>query len=266
VESVENAAGSPAIPDPACVLALIPARAGSKSIPRKNLRPIAGKPLLAHTINHALGASRIGRVIVTTDSEEIASVARSYGAEAPFLRPTDISGDFSLDVEFHRHALEWLRKEESYVPSFVVHLRPTHPVRRCDTIDRAIALFAATPEADALRSVTLSDISPFKMWTIDNNGYLFQVASASDLREPYNQPRQLLPLAYRQDGYIDITRPSVVMEKNSTTGDRILPFVIDEVCIDIDYEDEIAEAERLLSGANTHGIRQARPRSPRHPS
>jgi CMP-N-acetylneuraminic acid synthetase len=266
VENIKSTAGSAAIPDPSCVLALIPARAGSKSIPLKNLLPIAGKPLLAHTIDHALGASRIGRVIVTTDSEEIADVARSYGAEAPFLRPTNISGDFSLDVEFHRHALEWLRKEELYVPSFVVNLRPTHPVRRCDTIDRAIALFAATPEADALRSVRLSEMSPFKMWTIDKNGYLSQVASANDLREPYNQPRQLLPLAYWQDGYIDITRPSVVMEKNSTMGDRILPFVIDEVSIDIDYEEEIEEAERLLSGTDPHDIKQARPRSSRHPS
>lgn len=255
---------SAVIPDPTSVLALIPARAGSKSIQRKNLLQLAGKPLLAHTIAHALGASLIGRVIVTTDSEEIADVARSYGAEAPFRRPAEISGDFSLDVEFHRHALEWLQKEEGYVPSFVVNLRPTHPVRRCDTIDRAIALFAASQDADALRSVCVSKLSPFKMWTIDQNGYLSPIASTGNLREPYNQPRQLLPLAYWQDGYIDITRPSVVMEKNSTTGDRILPFLIEEVCIDIDYEDEIPQAERLLSGGE--GIEAAGPLPLRHPS
>lgn len=264
MESVKSVAGPVVIPDPASILALIPARAHSKSIPRKNLRSIAGKPLLAHTIGHALGASRIGRVIVTTDSEEIAEVARSYGAEAPFLRPSDISGDFSLDVEFHRHALEWLRKKEGYVPSFVVNLRPTHPVRRCETIDRAIALFAASPDADSLRSVRLSELSPFKMWTIDENGLLSQVTSAGNRREPYNQPRQLLPLAYWQDGYIDITRPSIVMEKNSTTGDRIIPFVIDEESVDIDYEDDIPEAERLLSGSEAHATTISRAR--RHPS
>jgi N-acylneuraminate cytidylyltransferase len=102
------------------------------------------------------------------------------------------------------------------------------------------------------------------MWTIDQNGYLSPIASTGNLREPYNQPRQLLPLAYWQDGYIDITRPSVVMEKNSTTGDRILPFLIEEVCIDIDYEDEIPQAERLLSGGE--GIEAAGPLPLRHPS
>jgi N-acylneuraminate cytidylyltransferase len=264
VEDIASLAA--AIPDPTSVLALIPARAGSKSIQRKNLLQLAGKPLLAHTIAHGLGASLIGRVIVTTDSEEIADVARSYGAEVPFLRPAEISGDFALDVEFHRHALEWLQKEEAYVPSFVVNLRPTHPVRKCDTIDRAIALFAASPDADALRSVRLSKLSPFKMWTIDQNGYLSPIASTGNLREPYNQPRQLLPLVYWQDGYIDITRPSVVMDKNSTTGDRIFPFLIEEACIDIDYEDEILQAERLLSGDVDVKTISTDPLIPRHPS
>jgi N-acylneuraminate cytidylyltransferase len=257
---------SPTVPDRVSVLALIPARAGSKSIQRKNLLQLAGKPLLAHTIAHALGASLIGRVIVTTDSEEIADVARNYGAEAPFLRPAEISGDFSLDVEFHRHALEWLRNEEGYTPSLVVNLRPTHPVRRCDTIDRAIALFAASPDADALRSICLSKLSPFKMWAIDQNGYLSPIASVGNLHEPYNQPRQLLPLVYWQDGYIDITRPSVVMNKNSTTGDRILPFLIEEPCIDIDYEDEIPQAERLLMGDEEAETTSASRLTLRHPS
>jgi len=252
--------------DPRSIVALIPARANSKSIPRKNLRIIAGKPLLAHTIAHALGASRIGRVIVTTDSEEIAETARAYGAEAPFLRPAELAGDFSLDVEFYRHALEWLRREEDFVPKFIVNLRPPHPIRRCETIDRAIDAFAAAPEADSLRSVRLSELSPFKMWTIGNNGLLAPVASLPGVDEPYNQPRQLLPLAYWQDGYIDVTRPEVILEKNSTTGDRILPFVIDEPTVDIDYEDEIPQAERLLRGEAQDDRPPAAPVSPRHPS
>ncbi len=228
------------------VLALIPARGGSRSVPRKNLLPIGGKPLISYTIAHALGASRIDRVIVTTDDEEIAEVARRFGAEVPFLRPKEISGDFALDVEYHRHAIEWLAREEGYFPDLVVNLRPPHPVRSCETIDRAIATFAGAAEADSLRSVRLAEVTAFKMWTIDERGYLSAVATLPGVNEPYNLPRQLLPPVYWQDGYIDITRPSVVIEKGSTTGDVILPFVIAEKCVDIDYEEEIQEAERLL--------------------
>jgi CMP-N,N'-diacetyllegionaminic acid synthase len=247
------------------VLALIPARGGSKSIPRKNLRLIAGKPLVAYSIQHALGASRVDRVIVSTDDPEIAETAMQYGAEVPFLRPKEISGDFAVDVDFHRHALEWLQQNEDYVPFMVVNLRPTHPLRRCETIDSAIEVFASNPEADSLRSIRLSNLSPYKMWRIGVNNRLIPVVSLQGMREPYNSPRQLLPLAYWQDGYVDITRPSVVMKKNSTTGDEIIPFIIDEPCVEIDYEDEIAAAERLLSAQDTPPlIRSAGPI--RHPS
>jgi N-acylneuraminate cytidylyltransferase len=249
------------------VLALIPARGGSKSVPRKNLVPLNGRPLIAYTIAHALGASRIDRVIVTTDDEEIAAVARASGAEVPFLRPTAISGDFALDVEYHSHALGWLRDNEDYVPEMVVNLRPPHPVRRCATIDRAIAAFAAS-SADSLRSVRLAEQSAFKMWTVDERGYLSPVAALPGVREPYNLPRQLLPPVYWQDGYIDITRPAVVFEKRSTTGDTILPFIIDEQCVDIDYDDEIAEAERLLALAEREDAVAPRDAGPsvRYPS
>ncbi len=228
-------------------IALIPARGGSKSIPRKNLRLIAGKPMIAHTILDAIASSLIDRVIVTTDDNEIAEVARQFGAEVPFIRPRDISGDLSLDIEFHQHALNWLKDHESYVPHLVVNLRPTHPVRKLETIDRAIAALAATIEADSLRSVRLAEETPYKMWTINKDGYLTPIAKLSSMRESYNMPRQLLPLAYWQDGYIDIVRTSVIFEKNSTSGDRILSFVIDEESVDIDYEESIAVAEKLLS-------------------
>src|SRR5680860_643299 len=112
------------------VLALIPARSGSKSVPGKNLRRLLGRPLISYSIEHALSCRRITRTLVTTDSEEIARVAKDHGAEAPFLRPPEISGDLALDVEFHRHALEWLREKEGYEPRFIVNLRPTHPVRQ----------------------------------------------------------------------------------------------------------------------------------------
>lgn len=231
------------------VLALIPARGGSKSIPGKNIRVIAGKPLIAHSIGQALASRLISRVIVTTDSEEIAAVARQHGAETPFLRPSELAGDLSLDIDFHLHAIEWLAANEAYEARYVVNLRPTHPTRQIATIDRAIEAFNADPNADALRSVRRSELSPFKMWRDGMDGYLVPVASLPGVEEPYNQPRQKLPMVYWQDGYVDVTRPSVIRGQRSTTGRKVLPFLIEEECIDIDYEDQIAAAERLLGGA-----------------
>ncbi len=247
------------------ILALIPARGGSKSVPRKNLRPLHGKPLIAYSIEHACNAKLVTRVVVTTDDEEIASVARRHGAEVPFLRPAALAGDLSLDIDYHRHALDWLEGNEGYVPEMVVNLRPTHPVRTPGTIDRAIRLFAAHPEADSLRSVLLADRTPFKMWRMDADGYLVPVAFLEGVAEPYNMPRQSLPLVYWQSGYIDITRPRVIRETNSTTGRRILSFLIEgEEHVDIDYEDAIARAEALLAGddPDEKGTQKAGPRYP----
>lgn len=228
------------------VLALIPARGGSKSVPRKNIIPLLGKPMIAWAIEHALAARHITRVIVTTDDAEIAEIAKRSGAEVPFLRPADISGDLATDVEFHRHALEWLAQHEGYVPKMLVNLRPTPPNRRPETIDRAIETFAAHADMDSLRSVQLANESPYKMWTINERGDLAPIASLPGIVEPYNQPRQKLPLVYWQNGYIDISRPEVVLQKNSTTGDRILPFIIDEPAADIDYPDQVGAVEAQL--------------------
>src|SRR3954469_2165589 len=133
------------------VLALIPARGGSKGIPRKNVIDIAGKPLIAWSIEHALAAARVTRVVVSTDDEEIASVAAAWGADVPFLRPAEFAQDLSPDIDVFRHALEFLARE-SYTPEMVVHLRPTGPVRRVDDIDAAIGLLASDPDADAVRA------------------------------------------------------------------------------------------------------------------
>ncbi|MBF0249323.1 MAG: acylneuraminate cytidylyltransferase family protein [Alphaproteobacteria bacterium] len=231
------------------VLALVPARGGSKSIPRKNVRHLNGKPLIAHSIEHGLRSKHITRVVCTTDDSEIADVARQHGAEVPFMRPPEISGDFSVDFEFHLHALEWLRDNEGYVPDLVVQLRPTNPIRRIEVIDRAIELFARTTEADSLRAVKLACDTPYKMWRMGESGFLSQLLHLEGESEPYNMPRQKLPPIFQQDGYIDITRPRVVFEMNSTTGRKILPFMIDEETVDIDYEEELMAAESMLSKA-----------------
>src|SRR5258706_11101107 len=127
------------------VLALIPARGGSKSVPRKNLLQIAGKPLLAYSVLHAKACASITRVIVSTDDDEIASAARQHGADVPFKRPADAATDTATDLDVFRHALGWLGEHEGYAPDLVVHLRPTGPVREAALIERAIGLMLQNP-------------------------------------------------------------------------------------------------------------------------
>jgi CMP-N,N'-diacetyllegionaminic acid synthase len=228
------------------VLALIPARGGSKSIPRKNIAMVLGKPLIAWTIEPALASKHITRVIVTTDDKEIADISKQYGADVPFLRPVNISDDSALDIDFYRHALEWLNNNEQYVPDLVINLRPTSPTRRPSVIDKAIEIFAINTKADSLRSVHLATKTPYKMWLVGSNGLIHPVAQLPGVKEPFNMPRQKLPIVYSQDGYIDITRPSVIYKKNSTTGDLILPFILDEPTIDIDNYNDIKSAIEQL--------------------
>ena len=228
---------------PGNILALIPARGGSKSVPRKNLLPLNGHPMVSWAIKTARASRYISRVIVTTDDDEISDVADSYGAEIPFRRPALISGDYSTDFEYHQHALQWLITHQNYSPDMIVNLRPTPPFRDPLVVDKAIEMFAQAPQADSLRSVQVSDQTPYKMWHIKDDGYLEQLVSSHTLHEPYNSPRQLLPLVYWQNGYVDICRPSTIHDKHSTTGDTILPFLIEQPSQDIDYPDQIKAAE-----------------------
>ena len=245
------------------ILALIPARGGSKSIPRKNLRLVAGKPLLAHSIGQAKGSRLITRVMVSTEDPEIAEVARQHGAEVPFLRPAELAQDETPDLPVFQHALAWLQAHERYAPDVVVHLRPTAPVRRVEVIDLAIRTFLEHPEVDSLRSVSVASQSPYKMWVIGEDGCLEPVVKRGAL-ESWNLPRQLLPRVYWQNGYLDVTRPEVI-HAGSMTGRRILPFVVDEACVEIDYAEQLALAERLLADPQANALK-ASPAAERFPS
>jgi CMP-N,N'-diacetyllegionaminic acid synthase len=227
------------------ILALIPARGGSKGIPRKNLLPIAGKPLIAYSIEQALGSRYITRTIVSTDDAEIAEVARHFGAEVPFMRPTAYAQDLSPDIDVFRHALSWLRDQQGYTCDLVIHLRPPGPVRRVELIDQAIETILHTPDADSLRSVTRPLQTPYKMWRIEQ-GYLRPLLGVEGMSEPYCMPRQILPEVYWQNGYIDIVRPHVVLEFGLMCGHKILPFLIDEPVLEIDYVENIPHVEEAL--------------------
>ena len=227
-------------------LALIPARSGSKSIPRKNIRLLAGHPLIAFSIAAGLAAKSIDRVIVSTDDEEIAAIARHYGAETPFLRPAAISQDHTPDLPVFQHALKWLAEHENYHPGLVVQLRPTSPFRRTEQINRAVQILIEHADADSIRTVCIPFQNPFKMWRIGADGLMHPLLG-SEYNEPYNMPRQALPEVYWQTGYVDAAWTRTILEKNSMTGERILPLVISaDDWIDIDSPDDWRRAEWLL--------------------
>ena len=253
------------------VLALIPARSGSKSIKDKNIRMVGGKPMLVHSVEHALASKLVTRVILSTDSEEYARIGREAGAEVPFLRPAEFAADDSLDIDVFEHALKWLKENEGYEPDIVVHLRPTFPTRNPADIDKMVELLLDHPEADSVRSVAEAKDTPFKMWFVDKGnpedgdfdektdgttsveekktegelGIIRPVVTIPGL-EACSMPRQALPKAYLQNACIDVVRTETITEKHSMTGDMVLGYLMQDDC-DIDYEEDLIRAEELLS-------------------
>ena len=234
------------------VLAIIPARGGSKGIPRKNIRNFAGYPLIAYSIAAGLQSELVTRVIVSTDDEEIACVAREFGAKTPFLRPAELAQDQSTDLPLFEQALQWLRENEGYVPDAVVQLRPTSPIRPVSLVDDAVRMLLDTPDADCVRGVVSAGQNPYKMWQIDpDSGRMSPLLKVEGIAEPYNAPRQALPAAYWQTGHIDAIRTRTILEKHSLTGDVILPLIIDSrYTVDIDTLSDWARYESVVYSAN----------------
>lgn len=226
------------------IVALIPARSGSKGIPHKNIREFAGKPLLAHSIEQARACPEVGRVIVSTDSAEYAKIARSYQAETPFLRPAEISGDDSTDLEVFQHALRWLSEHEGQVPGICVHLRPTHPNRTAADISRGIALLRNHPEWDSVRSVVGAPEPPFKMWFMEPSGELRPVVETA-IPEAHSRPRQSLPPAFLQNACVDVIRSRTILELGTIAGRRIGSMLMAQFH-DIDTLPQFAAAEAQL--------------------
>jgi N-acylneuraminate cytidylyltransferase len=187
-------------------------------------------------------------VIVSTDDEKIAEVARQWGAEVPFMRPEQFAQDDTLDLPVAKHCLDWLAAHQDYQPDVVVWLRPTSPIRPLDCVDDAIQLLLEHPEADSVRGVVPAGQNPFKMWTIDEGTQaMIPLLGVHGIAEPYNAPRQVLPAVYWQTGHIDALWTKTVTEKNSMTGDVILPLMINpRFTVDIDIPSEWKNAERML--------------------
>lgn len=226
------------------VLAIIPARSGSKSVKDKNIRPINGKPMLAYSIEHALQAKCIDRVIVSTDSEEYAKIAKKYGAETPFIRPAELAADTSLDIDVFEHALKYLEENEGYLPELVVQLRPTYPVRKISDIENMVSYMKNNPDIDSMRCIASAKEIPYKMWFKDNDNIISPIMT--EIPECYNMPRQQLPKVYYQNACIDVIRTEVILKKHSMSGERIAGYEMDEN-FDIDTEEELIAVEKYLT-------------------
>ena len=206
------------------IIAVIPARAGSKGVVDKNIRLLGQHPLIAYSIAAAQLASEIDRVIVSTDSEQYADIAREYGAEIPFLRPPEISGDCSGDYEWTKHLLGWMEENEGHFPKYLVHLRPTTPLRDPAFIEKAIERISLDNYATALRSIHEMSETAYKTVEIDRD-YLKCICSGSLDLDAANQPRQMFPKTYIANGYVDIYKSSYVVENKKILGDRVIAYV-----------------------------------------
>jgi N-acylneuraminate cytidylyltransferase len=243
------------------ILALIPARGGSKSIPRKNLKLLGGHPLIAGASAAALQADCNPRVVVSTDDDEIAAVARDYGAEVPFMRPAELAGDRTLDLPVFQHALLWLEEHEGYRPEIVVQLRPTSPFRPDGMVDEAVRILQSHPHATSVRGIVPSGQNPYKMWHTAGDDPMRPML-VTEIMEAYNRPRQELPPTYWQTGHIDAIRPEVILG-GSMSGAVIYPLHIDpKYTVDLDTLLDWDRAEWRLRDPDLQILAPSRPGGP----
>jgi CMP-N,N'-diacetyllegionaminic acid synthase len=227
------------------VLALIPARSGSKGVPNKNVRLLGEHPLIEWSIKGCKKSKLIDRIIVSTDSQEYADLSIQFGAEVPFLRPTEISGDSSTDFDFIIHALDWLA-DNGDEPDYIVHIRPTTPFRVPELIDNAIRLFQNSSNATALRSIHEMSESAYKTFEIAPEGQLKRVGEDTTALDIANNARQQFPSTYQANGYVDVLSTKFIRENGLIHGDSVLPFIT-PVIVEVDTDDDFAHLEYQLS-------------------
>ncbi len=225
------------------ILTIIPARCGSKGVPKKNIKRLYDKPLIAYSINTSLKSEHITRTIVSTDCDEIAQIAKEFGAEVPFLRPTEFAMDKSLDIEYISHALEWLQSNQNYTPDFIVLLRPTTPIRDVSVINNAINLMINNGDATSLRSSHQPSETPYK-WFRTKGDYYIPVCDNQVLSDA-DKPRQSFEKVFIPNGYVDIIKPSQI-KLGHIYGDRILCFET-QYTYEIDTNEDFEYIEYLLA-------------------
>ncbi len=238
------------------VLGIIPARGGSKRVPGKNIRPLAGKPLIAYTIEVALKSNSINRLIVSTDDMEIAEIAKQHGAEVPFLRPSELAGDTTPDQPVFLHALRWLKEHENYEPDAVLNLRPTTPFKTPDLINEVVQTMVDT-QAEIVRTMRLVNgvHHPYWMYRLSDDKHA--VPFMDDIKISDFYQRQLLPPVYRINGVVDAMKTNVIYDGNILDNTNMRAVVISEKeSIDIDTEFDFKMCEYVigLQHSNDHII------------
>lgn len=226
------------------VLAIIPARGGSKGIPKKNIVPLGGKPLIAWTIEASKGSKYINRTFVSSDSDEILAVSQECGAET-IKRPGEISGDDSPFELLIMHVLENLKNKESYSPDLIVYLQPTSPLRTSADIDDAIA-HMLSKKGEALISLFELDNKYLKAFVVNEKGY---ITGAINNRYPFIN-RQDLPKLFMPNGAIYIIKKEIFMKTKQLFSKKTIPFIMSkEKSIDIDSNEGLANAKNLLKSS-----------------
>jgi CMP-N,N'-diacetyllegionaminic acid synthase len=224
------------------ILAVIPARGGSKGIPDKNIRPLAGKPLLAWTIAAAQAAGCLDRIVVSTDSETIAAIAHDYGAETPFLRPPELARDDTPTTDSVAHAARWLAEHQSYRPDLVMILQPTCPLRTADDIRQAVALFREQ-QAESVVAVCEAKQHPLWMKHLADDGRLTPYIADWE----HATRRQGLPRVYALNGALYLIQREILVAQNTVYPPRTFGYVMPkERSLDIDTPWDFHVAELLL--------------------
>ncbi|HEY2943300.1 MAG TPA: acylneuraminate cytidylyltransferase family protein [Vicinamibacteria bacterium] len=227
-------------------VALVPARAGSKRVRNKNVRELAGHPLLAYTLHAARESGLFAAVVVSTESPDIAAVAARYGGEVPFLRPEEMAGDVSPDIEWVDYTLRRLREAGRDYDCFSL-LRPTSPFRRPDTIQRAWNRFRECADADSIRAVEKCRQHPMKMWVVEDDRLQPLIPGGPADVPWHSTPYQALPVVYAQNASLEIAWSRVVFEGRTIAGRVIAPFFTEGVeGFDINDRFDWIAAEHLL--------------------
>jgi CMP-N,N'-diacetyllegionaminic acid synthase len=227
------------------IFSIIPARGGSKGVPKKNIRVVMGHPLIAYSIRASLRSKLINRTLVSTDSEEIAAIAGEYGAEVPFIRPAELAKDTSTDYEFVAHALGWLSENEGSTPEYLVHLRPTTPLREVTVVDTAIETMIASTQATALRSVHEMAESAYKCFEVED-GVLKSVGTNAFEVDAANIARQQFTKTYKANGYVDVLSTSFILKHQKIHGNRVLGFIT-PYAIEVDTLEDLEFLEYKIS-------------------
>jgi N-acylneuraminate cytidylyltransferase len=229
------------------IYTIIPARGGSKSIPRKNIIELNGVPLIKYSIDYSLKSKYIDRTIVSTDDKEIAEIARGFGAEVPFIRPSAYAEDLTQDFAVLNHAMIQCQKLYNETADVFILLRPTSPLRPEGLIEKGIDALIKNPSTTSVRAVAKTKQHPYRQWVFLGEHMESFVKTTNCVKEPYNLPRQILPDVYFQTGDIEIVRKETLLS-GSVSGNKIMPIIIDtDYVLDIDNLNDLEDAHNRLN-------------------